>query len=114
MKNQAFKHLYALTNVITRRKKKYVASGSNLRKIQTIMVCHKFDTTCLFVTLPTIYESSNDKITEAQPIVNDVLTKVQEKIDELSKHQNPVADCTNRHSWGKIKIQISRIVNFPY
>lgn len=70
-----YKHLYALTEIITRQRKKYVTSGSNLRKILSIMVFHKFDNSCLYLTLPQIYESEDQSIQE-NPKVLQVLNRV--------------------------------------
>lgn len=51
--------MYALTEIMSRRKSKYMAVGSELIKIPAIMICHKFDNSSLFLTLPVIYESGN-------------------------------------------------------
>jgi len=33
---------------------------------------------------------------------------------QLSEIQNEYGDHTNRHPWGKLKILINKITNFPY
>ena len=79
------------------------------------MICHKFDNSSLFLTLQIIYENSEEsqKLSEDSQVKN-VIEKLQEKINELSMIHNPIADFSNRHPWGKVRISISRIVNFPY
>lgn len=46
-----------------RPKRKYAATfgSSNLTKIDTLMICHQYDTVCLFVTLPAAHEFEVNK-----------------------------------------------------
>lgn len=81
MKNQPFKVSYTATGVITRLNYKYVVLDNQLRKINAIMVCHKYDSFCLWLTLPIIYE---DEQNSQNPEVLSVLQKVQARINEMS------------------------------
>jgi hypothetical protein len=84
-----------------------------MRKILAIMVFHKFDNSCLYLTLPQIYESQDSEVMRNATVL-DVLGKVERKLIEVGSLPNLTADCTNRHPWGKICIKVNRIVNFPY
>ncbi len=46
-----------------RPKRKYVVSSgsSNLIKVDTLMICHQYDTVCLFVSLPAAHELEVNK-----------------------------------------------------
>lgn len=58
IKNHAPKFVYVINEVIIRPKRRYLfANGSaGLTKIDALMICHLYDTTCLFLTLPIAYE----------------------------------------------------------
>ena len=58
MKSHAPKFVYVINEAIVRPKRKYVVSSgaSNLTKIDTLMICHKYDTVCLYVTIPAAHE----------------------------------------------------------
>lgn len=73
MKNQPFKVSYTVSGVMTRLKQKYVVLDNQLRKINAILVCHKYDSSCLWLTLPLIYE---DEQNSQEPEVLAVLHKV--------------------------------------
>lgn len=63
IKSHAPKYVYVINEVIVRPKRKYAVTlgSSNLKKIDTLMICHQYDTVCLFVTLPAAYEIEVNK-----------------------------------------------------
>ena len=58
MKSHAPKFVYVINEVIVRPKRKYVLSfgATNLTKIDTLLICHKYDTVSLYVTIPAAHE----------------------------------------------------------
>lgn len=78
------------------------------------MLCHKYDNSCLYLTLPLIYDNDINFPKRDIIAVNNVFSKLEDKVKEFSLVINPIADCTNRHAWGKIRIHVGRIVNFPF
>ena len=63
IKSHAPKYVYVINEVIVRPKRKYTVTfgSSNLTKIDTLMICHQYDTVCLFVTLPAAHEFEVNK-----------------------------------------------------
>jgi hypothetical protein len=80
MKNQSFKSSFVLAGVITRQTNKYVQVGQDLRKIKVLMLCHKYDNSCLYLTLPLIYENDVQFPKRDIAAVRNVFSKVQEKV----------------------------------
>jgi hypothetical protein len=114
IRNNTSKYSYAISGVIIRQTTKYinVPGEKKLRKIGCLMLCHSYDTLCMFLTLPMYYESQ-DLLGQFNRISR-VLAAVREKVEVMAEIPNPYADETNRISWGKLKIQIGSLRNFPY
>lgn len=64
VKHHAFTHTYIINRVFMRKTKKYIAvpdkSGNghvSLVKKDVLLLTHEFDTNCLFMTAPIIFDS---------------------------------------------------------
>lgn len=58
--DNAFKFSYAVNKIAIRLTKKYVIDPANseiMRKLDVIILTHEYDTLCLYLTVPLIYES---------------------------------------------------------
>lgn len=111
VKNHTFKYSYCCCELIVRTTSKYITtSDQKVNKIETLLVCHKYDSTPLYLTVPMFYEGTAVKGSS----VSRILAAVKDKLIEMSAVVNPFADETNRHSWGKLKIHINQLRNFPF
>ena len=63
IKNHSFKHTYIINRVEMRKKRKYMSSGGaqaeggkqDLRKMDVLILTHKYDSLCLYLTAPIIF-----------------------------------------------------------
>ena len=62
--NHSFKHAYIINGIMMRKKRKYMAFGSpaeggksDLRTMDVLILTHKYDSLCLYLTAPIIFES---------------------------------------------------------
>jgi hypothetical protein len=76
------------------------------------MLTHRFDNLCMFLTLPLFYEEQD--LMSQLSAVSRVIAAVRDRIEALALIPNPYADETNRISWGKLKVQVGSMQNFPY
>lgn len=69
MKSHAPKFVYIVNEAIVRLKRKYVLTtgATNLTKIDSLMICHKYDTVCLYLSIPASHEIKLSK--EDPPII---------------------------------------------
>lgn len=82
------------------------------RKIECIMISHKFDDDALFLTIPEIYESS-----DIQKVFKPLLNVIENylSIDAKILPENMYAlDQTNKNPFGKILLEIQSIKHFPF
>jgi hypothetical protein len=98
-------------------KQKYVSSvtddeGSELRKIDVLLLTHQFDTEALYISHPLIF-TSKERYSEYSLL----LERIDKKLQEFAL-VDPVGmlpmDCSNRYSYGKVVVHIGRITNFPF
>ena len=47
---------------MVRKTKTYIGGDGNPRKIDVIMISHRYDDDCLYITIPEIYESDDLQI----------------------------------------------------
>ena len=63
IKNHSFRHSYIINRVVIRRKRKYMSSrgqeggSQELRKMDVLILTHKYDSLCLYITAPVIFQS---------------------------------------------------------
>ena len=75
MKSHAPKFVYVINEAIVRFKRRYVLTTgvSNLTKIDALMICHKYDTVCLYLSIQASHEIKSSK--EDPPIIKQTLKK---------------------------------------
>ena len=122
VKHHAFISTYLVNRITIRKTKKYIAVPDNSKNGQTeltkkdvLLIAHQFDTSCLFLTAPIIFNSSHNY----PEFKNIILDTLMEKIQNCSEIDPPepitsAMDHTNRFSWGKIFIFVNKMINFPY
>lgn len=114
IKNHAFRYSYIVHRVVTCKISKYVSTADGgLRKIDVLLLTHQFDNEALFITHPLIFQDSKRR----PEYTANLLEKIQAKLHEYGSAEPQgmlPMDQTNRHSWGKVRIHIGSISNFPY
>jgi len=105
IRNHAFKYCYTAFEIMIRivRKDILVPGELSLRIIDCILVTHKFDNLCMYLTIPTIFEM--DQIS-GESLPRFVLQAVGNKLNQISEVKHEFSDHTNRHPWGKLKVFI--------
>jgi hypothetical protein len=78
------------------------------------MLFHAWDNQSLNLTPVLVYEAKDDALTAKSPDVARLLAQVAEKLNHFSLLPNTLSDYTNRHPWGKIKVTVKRVTNFPF
>lgn len=107
MKTQNFKYLYCMPQAKFSMQKKYVSTNNEgVRSIPALMLFHTWDSQALHLTPVLVYESKDDTLTSRSPDVARLLQQVAEKLHHFSLLPNLQSDYTNRHPWGKIKVEI--------
>lgn len=121
VRHHAPTHTYIINRIMMRRSKKYIAvpdkSGNgqvSLQKKDVLLITHEYDTNCLFLTAPIIFDTPH-----AYPeFRTTILEKYTERIENFSKLEpeivSTVMNHTNRYSWGKVFVWVNKIINFPY
>ena len=122
VKHHAFTHTYIINRITIRKKKHYIAipDGSKNGKVELIrkdvlLITHDYDTNCLFMTAPIIFNTRENY----PEFKNVILEKLMEKIQmcsEMEPTENMISEmnCTNRYAWGKIFVTVNKIINLPY
>jgi len=121
VKHHAFTQTYIVNRITMRKTKKYVSitdhekSGqTELLKKDVLLITHTYDTNCLFLTAPIIFNTK-----QVYPeFKNVVLETLMEKIQMHSETEPELVtsnmDCTNRYAWGKVYVWVNKIINFPF
>ena len=106
IKSHQFKYACAACDIIVLTTTKYiiVPGEKKVRKIECLMLAHRFDKLCMYLTVPIFYEMGDLKGQVKH--VQKVLAAVSEKIKEIALLVNPYADETNSRAWGKIRVAI--------
>ena len=111
-----------------RKKRKYIpASGSeakfpgilggknDLRVMDVLILTHQYDSLCLYLTAPIIFQTQERHPEYSSIILGFMEEKIREySLTDVTGSSNLVMDCTNRYAWGKVYVEINRLVNFPY
>ena len=121
VKHHAFTHSYLINRITMRLTKKYIAIPDNtqngqaeLLKKDVLLITHRYDTNCLFMTAPIIFNTK-----QVYPEFRDIILEtMMERIQQHSELEPELVinemNCTNRYSWGKIFVHVNKIINFPY
>ena len=106
IKNHTFKYCYVVHEALVRITTKYIVDPGEvkMRKIDCLMITHRYDTLCCFITVPVIFEMIEVK--GAYSLQRGVLDAVHKTLGEFVDQENVYADETNRHAWGKVKIHV--------
>ena len=83
-------------------------------KKDVLLITHAFDTNCLFLTAPIIFENKQNYPEFKNVILETLMEKLQMHSESEPESVTQEMNCTNRYSWGKIFVQVQKITNFPY
>ncbi|CDW85589.1 UNKNOWN [Stylonychia lemnae] len=115
VKRHDFKCSFVLYKAVVRRQRIYIGGvddDSQPRKIDALMISHKYDDDAMYITIPEIYESP-----EFQKIFLPLLDVIEQNLNKnaanIPDNMVPI-DQTNKNPFGKIMMEIQSIKHFPY
>eukprot|EP00347_Sterkiella_histriomuscorum_P021039 403335495 len=115
VKRHDFKCSYIIYKSMIRKQRVFIGGvddDSKPRKIDVLMISHKFDDDALLITIPEIFETP-----ELQKIFNPLLDVIQNHLTEntqITPDNMYLIDQTNKNPFGKIMLEIQSIKHFPF